>query len=140
MPAYSNCPLLDDINTRVCVSAPGLCYQGLDLPPQITGPAKHRTEVVDHSIPSRIPNSLVGLIAPQLAATNAIQAPLKAPYATNPTTAVAVLIDCGTQKTYTEMELPRMEMTKIVQTPKRSARMPDKARPIIDPACNIAIE
>lgn len=50
-----------------------------DSPPQMTGPKLCKIAVHDHSIPRRIPNSLVGLMVAQLAATNVIQAPLANP-------------------------------------------------------------
>jgi hypothetical protein len=48
-------------------------------PPQMTGPAKIPIELKLQSIPSRIPNSRTGEMAPQLAATRVIHAPLPKP-------------------------------------------------------------
>jgi hypothetical protein len=49
------------------------------LPPQMTGPKVCNRAVQDHNIPNLIPNSLVGEILAQLAATSANQAPLAIP-------------------------------------------------------------
>lgn len=111
-----------------------------DLPPQITGPARVPIDEIDHSIPSLIPNSLVGLIAPVLAATSEIQAPLVSPYAIIPTTTAAGGIGAAVQNAKREMAQPIPIVTYIFHTPKVSARMPETTRPKNDPVCMMAME
>ena len=106
----------------------------------MTGPARIPIDDKDQSIPSRIPNSLVGLIAPVLAATRVIQAPLANPYATIPTTTAAGGIGAEHQNANIETAHSKPIVTNIFHTPNRSARMPERTRPKKDPAWRIAIE
>jgi hypothetical protein len=94
----------------------------------------------DHNMPSLRPNSLVGLIAPVLAATSEIHPPLLKPYATMPTTTAAGGIGAAVQNAKSEIAQIMPIVTNMFHTPKASARMPERTRPTNDPAWRIAME
>ena len=106
----------------------------------MTGPARIPTDDKDQSIPSLMPNSLVGLIAPVLAATSVIQAPLANPYATIPTTTAAGGMGAEHQNAKIDRAHSEPMVTNIFQTPNRSARMPERTRPKKEPDWRMAIE
>jgi hypothetical protein len=93
------------------------------LPPQMTGPNVCNRAVQDHNIPNLIPNSLVGEILAQLAATSANQAPLAIPYVKIPMTTTAS--GNGT---------PVQKAIKTFHTPNASAMNPEAPRPMNEPA------
>lgn len=100
----------------------------------MTGPKVCRIAVQDHNIPNLIPNSLVGLIVAQLAATNASQAPLAIPYVKIPITTTASGNGTPVQKARRVMVSERPEAIKTFQTPNASAMNPDAPRPMNEPA------
>jgi len=104
----------------------------------MTGPAKIPIELKLQSMPSRIPNSRTGEMAPQLAATSVIHAPLPKPYMIKPRTITASGRGLAIQKAKREMAEVRPERVYIFHTPNLSARTPESARPRNEPTWRIA--
>ena len=106
----------------------------------MTGPKVCKRAVQDHNIPNLIPNSLVGLMAAQEAATKAIQAPLAIPYVKIPITTTASGKGTPVQNARSVTVRLRPLATKIFHTPNASARKPDAPLPMNDPAWTNATE
>lgn len=115
------------------LSAPFMIGQK-DLPPQMTGPKVCNRAVQDHNIPNLIPNSRVGEILAQLAATSANQAPLAIPYVKIPITTTASGNGTPVQKASRVIVRDRPEAMNTFHTPKASAMNPEAPRPINEPA------
>lgn len=104
------------------------------------GPAKTPILLKDHNIPNRMPYSLVGLTAPQVAPTDEIQNPLKYPYRIKPIITTGTGSFVGTQNARSETNIPQAAKTYMFHTPNLSDRKPDVNRPTAPPACRMAIE
>jgi hypothetical protein len=104
------------------------------LPPQMTGPKVCNRAVQDHNIPNLIPNSLVGEILAQLAATRANQAPLAIPYVKIPMTTTASGNGTPVQKASKVIVRERPEAMNTFHTPNASAMNPEAPRPMNEPA------
>jgi hypothetical protein len=105
-----------------------------DLPPQMTGPKVCNRAVQDHNMPNLIPNSLVGEILAQLAATSANQAPLAIPYVKIPMTTTASGNGTPVQKASKVIVRDRPEAMNTFHTPNASAMNPEAPRPMNEPA------
>jgi hypothetical protein len=100
----------------------------------MTGPKVCRIAVQDHNIPNLIPNSLVGPMEAQEAATKAIQAPLAIPYVNIPITTTASGSGTPVQNASRVIVKLNPLAMKTFQTPKASAKNPDVPLPINEPA------
>jgi hypothetical protein len=106
----------------------------------MTGPKVCKIAVQDHNIPNLIPNSRVGLMVAQLAATNASQAPLAIPYVKIPMTTTASGNGTPVQNASRVTVRDSPEAMNTFQTPKASAMNPDAPRPMNEPAWTNATE
>jgi hypothetical protein len=119
--------------TRATYQLPSITKQ-TGLPPQMTGPKVCNRAVQDHSMPNLIPNSLVGEILAQLAATSANQAPLAIPYVKIPMTTTASGSGTPVQNASRVIVRERPEAIKTFHTPKASAMNPEAPLPMNEPA------
>jgi hypothetical protein len=115
-------------------SSASLTIERKGLPPQMTGPKVCNRAVQDHNIPNLIPNSLVGEILAQLAATSASQAPLAIPYVKIPMTTTASGNGTPVQKASKVIVRDRPEAMNTFHTPNASAMNPEAPRPMNEPA------
>jgi hypothetical protein len=125
--------------TRATYQLPSITKQK-GLPPQMTGPKVCSRAVQDHSIPNLIPNSLVGEILAQLAATSANQAPLAIPYVKIPMTTTASGNGTPVQKASRVTVRDRPEAMNTFHTPNASAMNPEAPLPMNEPAWTKATE